>query len=87
MSNGGRVTTREFYDALLDQNKSRADMEIRILDRLDDITSSQSAAEERFKSQDKRITTNTADIKKVGGVNAFLAVIGSTIATLLGTRQ
>lgn len=35
----------------------------------------------------KRIDTNTTDIKKVGSLNAVVAVIGSTIAGILGTRQ
>jgi hypothetical protein len=32
--NGGRVTTREFYVALLDQNKQRADMETRLIEKI-----------------------------------------------------
>ena len=36
-SNSGRVTTREFYDALLDQNKQRSDMELRIMEKLSEI--------------------------------------------------
>ena len=30
----GRVTTREFYKALLDQNKQRADMEARLIEKI-----------------------------------------------------
>ena len=30
----GRVTTREFYEALLDQNKQRADMETRLVEKI-----------------------------------------------------
>ena len=93
MSNG-RVTTREFYDALLDQNKSRADMETKILSRLDDITSFQSAADERFKALDKRIVVNATDIDKnetnitkVRNLNAGIALLASTIAGILGWNR
>jgi len=85
--NSGKVTTREFYNALLDQNKERANMETRLGDKIDDIHSEIAANNEKFKSCDKRISANTADIKKVGSLNAVVAVIGSTIAGILGTRQ
>ena len=36
-NNSGRVTTREFYNALLDQNKQRSEMELRIMEKLSEI--------------------------------------------------
>ena len=93
MSNGGRVTTREFYDALLDQNKARSDMELRLVGKLDGITSAIAACEERAIAQDKRIDDNhdrlndhdddlkvvRRDQKIVGGANAFFAAVAGLI--------
>lgn len=97
-SNGGRVTTREFYDALLDQNKSRADMEVRILDRLDDITSNQAAAEERFNAiddkvdagclrLDKRIDATNKTVEKVRNLNITITALFSAIASIIGLQR
>jgi hypothetical protein len=85
--NGGRITTREFYTALLDQNKERADMEGRLGDKIDLIHSDIAANNEKLEAHDKRISSNSTDIKKVGGLNAIATVIASTIAGVLGTRQ
>lgn len=98
MSNGGRVTTREFYDALLDQNKARADMELRILDRLDTITSSLATTDARFKATDDKIAVcyktlsddiseNKKTIDKVRNLNAAIALLGSTIAGIIGVNK
>ena len=85
--NSGKVTTREFYNALLDQNKERTLMEGRLGEKIDAIHSDIAANNEKFIAHDKRISSNSADIKKVGSLNAVVAVIGSTIAGILGTRQ
>ena len=86
-NNSGRVTTREFYDALLDQNKERADMERRLGDKLDGITSSIAANDEKFKAQDKRIDENSGEIKKTRNLNAGIALLASTIAGILGVNK
>ena len=39
-SNGGRVTTREFYNALLDLNKNIANMEIRLIYEIGNVKTS-----------------------------------------------
>ena len=39
-SDGGRVTTREFYNALLDQNKSIANMEARLIEEIGKVKTS-----------------------------------------------
>jgi len=62
-------------------------METKILSRLDDITSFQSAADERFKAQDKRIDENASAIKVVRKQNAFIALLGSTIAGIIGVNR
>ena len=85
--NGGRVTTREFYDALIDQNKERADMESRLGEKIDLIHSDIATNNATFVAHDKRIDSNSKDIKKVGSLNALATVIASTIATVIGTRQ
>ena len=94
MSNGGRVTTREFYEALLDQNKQRADMETRLGDKIDDIHSEIAKGEVRYEAMGKRcvaltkrVDTNTDDIKKVRNLNAGIALLASSIAGFLGMRQ
>jgi len=95
--NGGRVTTREFYDALLDQNKERAAMESRLGDKIDDIHSDIATNNEKLSAMgksyvviNKRVDTNTADIKTnaknlkiVGGIEAALLMLGGW----LGFRQ
>ncbi len=86
-NNSGRVTTREFYIALLDQNKQRGDMERRLGDKLDDITSSIAAGDEKFDAMDKRIDENAGEIKKVRNLNTFIALLGSTIAGIIGVNK
>ena len=85
--NSTRVTTKEFYVALLDQNKERSAMEGRLGDKIDAIHSDIAANNEKFIAHDKRISSNSADIKKVGSLNAVVAVIGSTIAGIIGTQK
>ena len=79
-SNGGRVTTREFYDALIDMDR-------RLGDKIDGITSSLAAGEERFKAIDKRIDKTEKSIEKVRNLNAFIALLGSTIAGIIGVNK
>ena len=92
--NGGRVTPREFYDALMDQNKARAKMELRLGDKIDDITSAIAASNVRFEAMDKscisiskRIDTNVADITKVRNLNAILTALFSSIAAFVGLSR
>ena len=85
--NGGRVSTREFYNALLDQNKQRADMETRLGEKIDLIHSDIATNNERFISHDKRISTNASDIKKVRNLNTAVALLASTVAGILGVNR
>ena len=89
--NGGRVTTREFYNALLDQKKEMVDMERRIIGGIDDIKQIQADTESRlavgstrFEGQDTKIEINRKNIIRVGSVNAILMTVGSYIAAKLG---
>lgn len=79
--NSGRVTTREFYEALLDQNKQRADMEGRLGDKIDGIHSSiavntekNDAVEKRVSKAEGDIKTNSKNIKIVGSIEAGIAL-------------
>ena len=82
-SNGGKVTTREFYNALLDQNKERANMERRLGIKIDGITLAISGID----SMDKRIDENSSEIKKVRNLNTGIALLASTIAGILGVNK
>jgi len=72
-SNGGRVTTRELYDALQQQNRERAEMERRIIGKLDAVCDVVSRNEERIKHNKEDIESlktrsNTWDIGNTIGV-------------------
>ena len=86
-TDNGRITTREFYAALLDQNKERGAMETRLGDKIDLIHSDIAANNEKFISHDKRISSNATDIKKVGGLNAFATIVAATIAGIIGSNR
>ena len=90
----GRVTTREFYDALLAQTKEMADMECRIMGGIGDVKQIQSDTEARlatgsarFTGQDKRIDKAEKTIEKVRNLNTFIALLGSTIAGIIGVNK
>jgi len=81
-SNGGRVTTRELYDALQQQNRERAEMERRILGKLDDVCDVVSRHDERIKKNDTEIThlRNRSNINDVAvGVAAAIAAAVSAV--------
>ena len=82
-TNGGRVTTREFYDALLNQNKERSEMERRLGTKIDGISLSIA----KIDSMDKRIDENSSEIKKVRNLNTGIALLASTIAGILGVNK
>ena len=85
--NGGRITTREFYDALIDMDR-------RLGDKIDNINSGLAKGDARFAAMDKsciainkRIDTNSADIKKVGGLNGIATIVAATIAGIIGVNK
>ena len=86
-TDNGRITTREFYDAL-------TDMDRRLGDKIDLIHSDIATNNEKFESMGKRCTvlakqvdTNTDDIKKVRNLNAGIALLASTIAGIIGVNK
>lgn len=86
MSNG-RITTREFYDALINMDR-------RLGDKIDDIHSEIAKGGVRFEAMDKRIVVNAkgidknvTNITKVRNLNAGIALITSTIAGILGINR
>jgi len=86
-TNGGRVTTRELYIALQEQNKERADMERRILTKMDTVCDSVSR-------QDERIKRNSEEVEKLrtrSNINdvavGIAAAVASAIAAAFGVRH
>jgi 3-phenylpropionate/cinnamic acid dioxygenase small subunit len=70
------------------------DNQVAVLDRLDVITSGQSAAEERDKAQGKQIEDNRVDIKtnadgivKVRNLNATITAAMSGLAAFIGLQK
>jgi len=93
-NDGGRVTTREFYEALLDQNKQRADMERRIITKIDDgitaHTEFQISTEARLAAGNVKFKNLEDDIDKLKlwdrGLGV-LSVISSTLAGIIGSNK
>ena len=93
-NSSGRVSTREFYEALLNQNEAMSQMDRRLVKRLDIILSDnaefkaeQAKSEARLDATDKRIDENVDSIKNVRNLNAFIALLGSTIAGIIGVNK
>lgn len=85
--NGGRVTTRELYNALQEQNKERADMERRILTKMDTVCESVSRQDERIKKNDREIEKlrNRSNINDVAvGIGAAIA---AAVSAVFGVRH
>ncbi len=79
-NNGGRVTQRDLYELMLEQNKERIEMERRIMSVLSGIPI--------------RVERNEDEIEKLRGrsdvIDIALAVttaIGAFISAVIGTRQ
>jgi hypothetical protein len=75
-----RVSTREFYDALINMDR-------RLGDKIDDIHSEIAANNEKFVAYDKRIDGNSTEIKKVRNLNTGIALLASTIAGIIGVNR
>ena len=56
-------------------------------DKVDNINTGIARNEERYKGHEKRIDKNEADIKKVGSLNAAVALISSTLAGIIGSNR
>jgi hypothetical protein len=90
VTNGGRVTTRELYNALQEQNKDRADMEQRLSDKIENIGNMVSRNDERIKRNKEEIdflrTKSTRD-DWISGISAAIVGAAAAIATVLGVKQ
>jgi hypothetical protein len=86
-NHGGRVTTRELYEALEKQNRDRSDQGRRIFEKLDELCVS-------VGRQDERTKRNTEEIEKLRnrsnwidvGLGAFTVVMAA-ISNVFGPRQ
>ena len=78
----GRVTTREFYDVQLKTQEQITDMERRVLDKLEPLSSIVIQVETNKEEIDKlRDKSNIADV-----VSTFLSAIFAVVAGWVGTR-
>jgi len=80
-ANGGRVTTRDLYDAQKEQAEALMDMERRILNKLDDICDSVSRHDERIKKNDAEITA----LRSRSNINDFAVGVAAAIAAIIST--
>ena len=76
-SNGGRVTTREFYDALLNQNDSRENMERRIMSELKEIKKHGETVANASVKTEGRCNALEDKIDGKGGVNARIEILAT----------
>jgi len=86
-NNGGRVTTRDLYDAQKEQTESLMEMERRILNKLDDICDSVSRHDERIKKNDAEI----AALRSRSNLNDFAvgvaAALAAAISAVIGVNK
>jgi hypothetical protein len=88
-SNGGRVTTQQFYEALLDIKEDISDMEKRILDKIDCIPVHSNQIIDICKHIDG-LENDIDDIQKKGrvwdGINSVAVIVGTLIGARLGPK-
>ena len=96
MSNG-----KTYTEVLLEVYQKIDIVEQRVTGKLDavirdnsDFKASLAAGEAKFKANEaacaaltKRVDTNAADIKSVRNLNTFIALLGSTIAGIIGVNK
>ena len=79
-----RVTTREFYDELKEMRSEQAEMERRIVAKLDGIRAC-------FVQESKDVHAEIADVRvksnKIDGVIGAIVIVGNAVAIALGIRQ
>lgn len=54
-ANGSRISTKQFYEALINQNTLREEANNEINEKLDGITSALAAGDEKFKAMDDKL--------------------------------
>ena len=84
MADNDRVTTREFYDALLDQNDRMDETERRILKELGAI---RACFNKETKELHKEISEVRVKSNKIDGVIGAIVIVGNAVAIALGIRQ
>ena len=82
-SNNGRVTTREFYDALLKTNDKMDAMERRILERIDTMAE-RCPYVQQMKTNKEEIDKLRNRSNLLDGINGAFAVVAATLAALFG---
>lgn len=101
MSNGNRITTRQFYEALIEQNKLREESFKEMNGKLDTVIAGNSgfrtllaknetrilAIDKRLDGHDSDIKTNVDEIRKARNINATLTAILSAIAGFVGLQR
>ena len=95
------MSSQTYTEVIIQFNKRIDIVEQRILKRLDALVENGKsveamlarceekdiAMEAKLAKVDNLITSNTDRINKVGGLNAFIALLGSAIAGILGTQK
>ena len=79
-----RITTREFYDELKEMRQEQADMERRILAKIDSIRTCKVEEHQAIYAEiaDVRVKSNRID-----GVISAALILGNSIAIAFGIRQ
>jgi hypothetical protein len=81
-SNGGRITTQQFYESLLNIKEDMAEMERRILAKIDCIPGQATQINDlREDVKDLRTKSNVWD-----GLNSIALIIGTFIGARLGPK-
>ena len=93
-NNSGRVTTRQFYEALIEQTKEMGKMELRIVDKINEgITvhqEYQKKVDAKLAADHVRIGALEGDVEKLEKWDkriGILSVIGSVIASAIGIEK
>jgi len=92
--NGGRVSTQQFYKALLKQNDRMDNMERRILERVDRGIEMQRDYQQQTDARLAAATVHLEEVDKdIDGLKKWdrgiglLSVVGSVIASIIGLDQ
>ncbi len=81
--NGGKVSMRQFYEALLDQNRRMEEMERRILSELAILP----ALQTKIEHSEDEINRLRARSDGIDIIIAAISALGSLISGILGTRH
>ena len=80
--NGNKVGIKDFYEALIAQNKEREEMERRIMEKLDDLACVKDV---------NKIRDDVDELKKNvyswNGINTFLALVLGGLGIVFGPKQ